>query len=261
LYPSISEQDGFVSGSYSDDYAHKKRASDEIIDIFSRHFERLFINYQTFGGAFLYKTPSQSSELGIHQDWTIVDEEKYVALNCWVPLIDVNERNGALHVLPGSQYTKRHTLRAPTIPFFFTGSEKEVISMTIPFYVKAGEAVILNQSIIHYSPPNLSGKIRKAITAGVKTIGAPMVFNYKNTAGQLERFQMPEDFLISFQNFAKSIFEQPKGGTLIGTYDYKEDKLDKEELIPLLTDLKSKAGYATTSPFFLTRILSKIRGV
>jgi ectoine hydroxylase-related dioxygenase (phytanoyl-CoA dioxygenase family) len=215
MHPSASDQQGFVSGSYSNDLAYKKAASDAIITIFRKHFERLFAGYQTFGAAFLYKTATAGSELGVHQDWTIVDEEKYVALNCWVPLTDINDTNGALHVMPGSHYTKHHSLRAPTIPFFFTGSEKEVIARTIPFYVKAGQAVILNQSVIHYSPANKSGNIRKAITAGVKTKGAPMTFHYKTGDNTIEKFEMPEDFLISFENFATSIFEKPRMGILL----------------------------------------------
>ena len=259
LHPSISGQGGFVSGSYSNDFAYKKKASDDIIAVFSKHFERLFTNYQTFGAAFLYKTPSQGSELGVHQDWTIVDEEKYVALNCWVPLTDINEMNGALHVMPGSHYDKHHTLRAPTVPFFFMGSEQEVISRTIPFYVKAGEAVILNQSVIHYSPPNRSNSIRKAITAGVKTKGAPMNFHYKNNNDQIERYQMSEDFLISFENFATSIFEQPKSGSLIDSWQYQNGVLGKEKLTPLLDRLKENAGYKHRSASWASSILSKLR--
>jgi hypothetical protein len=258
LHPSITDQGGFVSGSYSNDLNYKKKASDNIIAVFAKHFERLFTNYQTFGAAFLYKPPTQGSELGVHQDWTIVDEEKFVALNCWVPLTDVNNTNGALHVMPGSQYAKYNTLRAPTIPFFFSGSENEIITKTIPIYVKAGMAVILNQSVIHYSPPNRSGKIRKAITAGIKTQGAPMTFHYKGSEDEIKKFEMSEDFLISFQNFATSIFEQPQSGKLIGAYPYKNKILAKETLIPLITRLKKDAGYSPNTTSRISSLFSKL---
>lgn len=250
LHPSVDSQRGFVSGSYSSDFEYKKKASDTVISVFGKHFERLFTNYQTFGAAFLYKPASLGSELGVHQDWTIVDEEKYVAINCWVPLTDINEINGALQMMPGSQYDKYKTVRSPTIPFFFHGSESEVIPKTIPFFIKAGEAILLNQSVIHYSPPNKSGKIRKAITAGVKTKNAPMVFNYKNADDKIEKYEMPEDFLISFDDFAKNIFEQPKSGKLIDTIQYKNPILEKEVLIPLLTKLKNDGGYKKSSAFW-----------
>lgn len=259
LHPTVHNEGGFMSGSFSNDYEYKKAASDLIVSVFAKHFERVFTNYQAFGGAFLYKPPSKGSELGVHQDWTIVDEEKYVALNCWVPLTDVNETNGALQVLPGSQFSKYATYRAPTLPFFFQGAEKEVIERTIPFYVKAGEAVILNQSVIHYSSPNSSGKIRKAITAGVKTKGAPMIFHYQTPNQQLERFEMPEDFLIRFTNFASSIFERPTNGELLSTQPYNNPIIAKEELLPLLDKLKAEAGYLAAKPSLFNRVLTSIK--
>jgi hypothetical protein len=258
LHPDMPVSGGFVSGSYSNDLAYKKKASDLIVSVFSRHYERLFINYQPFGAAFLYKLPSQESELGVHQDWTIVDEEKYVALNCWVPLTDINESNGALHVLPGSQYSAYPTLRAPTIPFFFTGSEREVIEATIPQYVRAGQAVILNESVIHYSPPNRSDKIRKAITAGVKTLSAPMIFHYREGEGKIERFEMREDFLLSFTDFATSIFQRPDSGRLIASFDFKDPVLEKKKVGERIKNLKAAAGFPSPDGSIFTRLKSKI---
>ena len=216
---------GFVSGSYSGDYNYKKKASDAVVKAFEKHYEELFIDYQPFGAAFLYKMPSSESELSAHQDWTIVDEDKYVALNCWVPLTDVNETNGALHIVPGSQYDALHTVRAPTLPFFFSGNDDVVVKESVPMYVKAGSVVILNQSVIHYSPPNKSDKIRLAITAGVKSKGAPMQFHYRDKQQAdpklLEVFDMPEDFLINFDNFYTDIFERPKKGVGKGFIDFE----------------------------------------
>jgi Phytanoyl-CoA dioxygenase (PhyH) len=250
MHPSLPQGVGFVSGSYSSDYDYKKKASDAILNVLNKHYERMFVNYQPFGAAFLFKMPSQNSELGIHQDWTIVDENQFVALNCWIPLTDINEINGGLQVLPGSQYPAYHTLRAPTIPFFFSGNEDAMVPETIPMYVKAGEAVILNQSVIHYSPPNRSDKIRKAITAGVKSNGAPMNFHYKTADPEdkkVEVFAMPEDFLISFKNFATEIFERPKMGESTGFKDYVSPVLTRSEVITLVSNLKARAGFASAA--------------
>jgi hypothetical protein len=260
LHPDLPKE-GFVSGSYSADLSYKKKASNEIVRIFSKHYERLFVNYQPFGGAFLFKMPSKSSELAIHQDWTIVDENKFVALNCWVPLTDIDDTNGALHVVPGSHYDSFHTVRAPTLPFFFSGNEEEVIKASVPMHVKAGEAVILNQSTIHYSPPNHSNKIRKAITAGVKSKGAPMRFHYFNQEkkGALEVFDMPEDFLISFENFYTDIFERPKMGSSAGFVDYNIPAFTKDKVISMIDKMKIDAGYARQPKQrknFLQRLLS-----
>ena len=60
---------------------------------------------------------------------------------------------------------------------------------------------MLNQSLIHYSPPNRSGHIRKAITAGVKTKGAPMIFHYydqEKRAPEVEAFAQEDEELIRY---------------------------------------------------------------
>lgn len=245
LHPNL-QSGGFVSGSYSGDYDYKKKASDAFVAAFTEHYDRIFTGYQAFGGAYLYKMPNSESELSIHQDWTIVDEDKYVALNCWVPLQDIDETNGALHVVPGTQYDALHTVRAPTIPFFFSGNFDLVVKESIPMYVKAGEAVILNQSVIHYSPPNRSGKIRLAITAGVKSKGAPMRFHFfdqKSGTTDVEIYDMPEDFLIDFDNFYTDIFERPKKGVGKGFVNFPMPVLSREQLSETISRMKAAAGF------------------
>jgi hypothetical protein len=245
--------EGFISGSYSPDMVYKQAASDHINRVFSESNERYFKNYQAFGGAFLFKLPSKNSSLVMHQDWTIVDEEKYVALNCWVPLCDTNVNNGTLMVLPGSHYPNYPVHRAPTLDFFFRGNEDLIQDKLIPMNAKAGEAVILNQSLIHYSPPNLSGTIRKAITAGVKTQGAPMQFFYhdrKLKKDELEVYSMNENFLIMFDDFGKDIFLPPKHGNKIGTIKYSLPQPARNEIKSLI----KKFSGQNNSPSLLQKL-------
>jgi hypothetical protein len=119
MHTEIEPSAGFVSGSYSSDFEYKKKASDAIVKIFSKHYDRLFKDYQAFGAAFLYKMPNANSQLSIHQDWTIVDEERYVALNCWVPLTDVNASNGAIHVVPSTHYDQDQNASCTYTSFLF----------------------------------------------------------------------------------------------------------------------------------------------
>lgn len=251
LHPQLPES-GFYAGSYFPDNEYKKKASDEIVTTFQSSYDKIFKNYTAFGASFLFKMPSENSDLVLHQDWSIVDESKAVAINCWVPLCDTNSNNGTLMVLPGAHNKNFPVHRAPTLNFFFTGNEKEVMPHLVPMNAKAGEAVILNQSLVHYSPPNLSGKIRKAITAGIKTKGAPMQFFYKDkdpNHHELDVYKMDEDFLIRFDNFGKDIFEPPKHGEKVGKIAYQLPQPEKEALNKLIKDFKQKAGIAPKGVF------------
>jgi len=243
LHPEL-QGSGFFSGSYSNDFDYKKRASDGIVEVFSRRYAELFQDYVPFGGAFLYKLPGENSALAPHQDWTIVDESQHVALNCWVPLCDVTMENGPLMIMPGSHFDRHNVVRAPTVPFFFSGNENLVIQELVPMEVKAGTAVILNQSVIHYSPPNISGKVRKAITAGIKSAGAQMYFHYKEpNHEELEVREQDDDFLIRFENFAEAIMQRPKQGRAIGQIPYVSPILRRELLENKLREMKEGAGF------------------
>jgi len=245
LHPTLPES-GFFAGSYSPDFEYKKQVSEEIKVVYKRTYEHYFKDYTPFGGAFLFKMPTENSDLFIHQDWTVVDESKYLALNIWVPLCDVNLENGPLMVLPGSHYPNFPVLRAPTIRYFFDHDYSKAIEQLIPLTVKAGTAVVLSQSLVHYSPPNKSSKIRKAITAGLKTKDAQMIFHFKDPnkpENILEKFEMDDDFFIHFENFFEDIYKRPVNGKSVGFIEYEVPNLVGDELTELLKEMKQKAGY------------------
>lgn len=243
MHPDLNQQ-GFFSGSYSSDFTYKKKSSDGIVNVFAKHYEELFIDYTPFGAAFLCKAPGQNSSLAAHQDWTIVDENNALALNCWVPLCDITIENGPIMIMPGSQFSNSKVLRAPTLPFFFSGNEDVVHSQLEPMLVKAGTAVILNQSVIHYSPNNTTDKIRKAITAGVKSAGAQMIFHYKvPEKNELEIFEEEDDFLIRFDNFFQDIGQRPKNGKSVGFIPHATPNYSRQELIDIISKMKLDAGF------------------
>jgi hypothetical protein len=234
----------FMSDSYSADEDMKKMASRKITEVFLPHFSRYFKDFSPFGSSFLYKTPGTESALAPHQDWTIVDESKALALNIWVPLCDTTVHNGTLHVLPGS-HLHILPLRAPTLPFFFSGNEDVLMPYLLPIEVKAGQAVVLNQRLVHYSSPNLSDQVRIAITSGIKTAGEPMVFYYRDDErGEdvLEVYHQEDDFLISFKNFMEDIRKRPYLGVKGGEISYKLPQPSADELKNLLNQMYASAG-------------------
>ncbi len=244
-HPDLPES-GFFAGSYSRDFDYKKRVSEEIKVVFKRAYDGLFQNYTTFGGAYLFKMPTPDSDLFIHQDWTVVDESKHVALNVWVPLCDITPENGPLMVLPGSHYPFYPVLRAPTMRYFFDHDYQQAMDQLIPVIVPAGTAVVLNQSLIHYSPPNRSNKIRKAITSGVKTKDAQMIFHFKDpesTSDLIEKFEMDDDFFIHFEDFFKDIYKRPMVGKSVGMVSYTVPMLSGEDLTNTLRKMKEDAGF------------------
>lgn len=218
-YPNPSAD--FYSSSYENDFIIKKEMSDAIGKIIVPNLDKTFIDYTWFGSAFLSKGNGPRSEMPMHQDWTIVDENQFIALNIWTPLQDTNDENGTLEVIKGSH--KWHSeLRAPTLPFYYNGYQEKLKSKLISIPTKATEAIVLNQAVIHYSKANKTSDIRLAITTGVKSKDAPMIFHYwnKEEPNVIEQFKQEDDFLIRFTNFHTSIFQRPTLGESIGKEPY-----------------------------------------
>lgn len=223
----------FFSSSYLGDFSLKKEISTRVTEIVSKNFDKVFRDYRFLGAAFLSKAPGRESEMPMHQDWTIVDESEHVALNIWTPLIDADETNGTLEVLKGS-HAYKPALRAPTLPFPFEGFQDCIRPHLTPVPVKAGTAVILNQAVVHASKPNMTDQLRIAVTTGLVSNDAPLVFHYYDKMKgkqELEQIAQDDDFLLYWENFFEDIFQRPRFGTTIGTIPYQHPKWEQQELL------------------------------
>ena len=76
-----------------------------------------------------------------------------------------------------------------------------------------------------------------------------MIFHYKNKTDKVSRYKMPEDFLIRFEDFATSIFQEPVLGEKISEAPYKKPIMDKATVQSVIRKLKS-----ATEPSFFQKI-------
>ena len=144
---------GFYASSHSSDIEFRKLMSDEIKkSIFSStqvHFE----NVAFLGGSFIVKTNKQVDRLNPHQDWSIVDENNSDSFNIWIPLVDVNQDNGAIRVAPKSHLWFSN-YRGPNIPDPLSNQMEQLWESMIDLPMKKGEALIYNHKLYHGSTPN-----------------------------------------------------------------------------------------------------------
>lgn len=244
-FPEPAE--GFFSSSYLNDLPLKKEISAAIVSVMSKRFDRYFTNYRCFGSAFLSKTAGHRSEMPMHQDWSIVNEDHYVAVNIWTPLSDANKINGSLEVLPRSHNFAK-VRRSPTLPFFWEGYEGEMQKGLHALEVKAGEAIVLNQALVHYSPANQTPEVRPAITTGLLSAEAHMEFNYQTEPGKVDIYQMADDFLLSWENFHEAIFKRPTFGTVVRSEVYQHPEIPKDQILAYLRDLQPEPAEVANGP-------------
>lgn len=141
---------------------YKVQVFNTITKSFEKHFEKYLDNYKPIIANFIRKK-EDGGEVPLHQNWAFADEHKCATVSIWCPLVDSNRENGTLEVVPGSH--KRYgEVRGPMIKSELFGIQQDIIDkFMIPLETKAGDCVILDDSIVHYSSPNQTDGLRLAI--------------------------------------------------------------------------------------------------
>lgn len=222
---------GFYTSTFATDKEYRKEVDQLIQSQMLRGINHYFDNYKIHCGSFIVKGADEKSQLKMHQDMTLVDESIYTGINIWIPLIDLTTENGAIEILPDSHRLFR-TYRGASIPDIYDGIEGEVHKLMQPKYLRAGQAVIFDQSIIHFSPANKSGKVRPVINTFIthKDAGIQIYYWDKNDRNEIEVFHQEPDFMTNFDNFGHDIFSRPKIGKSVGFVKYDFPKIT----LPLL---------------------------
>lgn len=242
-YISLSKPqlDGFHPTLMWDDAQKKEEISQYICEQLSDVIASLFPNHRILYGNFMVKEPGQSSKMKLHQDWSYVDESKKDSYAIWLPLQDLNNKNGALHMIPGS-HRFRNGVRGPGVycPFY---NEHHWLQENYgkALYLKAGEAVIWQHQLLHYSPPNLSEKSRIAATAIIVPKDEKIIHYYKSeNDNKVEVYDIDDDFFFYYK-----IGSRPEiKAQLRNKIDYQLDTFTKSELKKILeSDIKHKESF------------------
>ncbi len=229
LYHKLHPKDelGFFPSTFSKDKNYRAIADEEIRRIGSRSINQYCQNIKVVCGAFIVKNIGIDSGMCVHQDMSLVDESRFTGINIWVPLVDLTIENGALFVLRGS-HRMTPTYRGSSIPECFSPVMNEVIDFLEPVTVKAGEAVIFDQSIIHFSPPNFSDDIRIVTNTYFTHQDAEFRTYYwnKDFGNNVEAFAQDNSFMTNFDQFGENIHDRPKVGKSLGLVPYEFPKID-----------------------------------
>jgi hypothetical protein len=212
------------------DQEYRKAVFNDVTTVFKPYVDKYLAQYSPLIANFIVKQPGKGA-FTVHQNWAFVNENHYTSVSIWCPLVDSTLENGTLHVLPGSHKKFSH-VRCPSIPCIME-SQHELLrkEYLIPLETKAGDCVILDDSIIHYSSPNLSKNLRIAIQLILKPEEAPAIHFYAdpNRPGKVEVYEASAEF---FQRI--KIGHRPEGIPLLGEIDYIQHPLTEAELQHIL---------------------------
>lgn len=188
---------GFETSIYDPrpDYRHA------ILEVIEEHLAppltSILDNYRIMFANFVVKQPD-SEPVPLHVDWTFLDEDRYSSVTVWCPLIDTSPDNGTLGLVSGS-HRRIDFVRAANIPSF-ERCELAVADIDDRPVIRlhAGQAIILDNRVVHFSPPNRSGEPRVAIGCVAGPVEATLHHYWQDHDEQLLRFEIERAFYLNY---------------------------------------------------------------
>lgn len=172
---------GFHSTHFLNDEQLKRTVHNKITSILEPQLQKYLLDYNAVFANFMVKSIGKDSRMPLHADWTYVDENKFQSLGVWSPLINTNKENGRLGVVPKSHLLKKN-YRGPNIPSPFHEFNEYIINNYGKLLkMKAGEVLIYDHRLLHFSPANLSKSIRPAMNLVLAPQSASL-YHYTNVS-------------------------------------------------------------------------------
>jgi Phytanoyl-CoA dioxygenase (PhyH) len=191
----------FHLSAFHNDSAWKQRVYDEIHACTESVIDKLLVDYEPLVINIHDKPPGPDTALAIHQNPSFVEEPAHKSVTVWIPLIDVRRSNGTLGVLRGS-HGVFDDMRAANMPDVFEEVADKLTSQYFdPLELTRGEAVVLEDSVIHWSYPNLSDHVRLAVQLIMVPRKPHHIYYYYNTSGdqpRLDLYTVDKDFFFKF---------------------------------------------------------------
>jgi hypothetical protein len=155
--------------------AYRRQVSELLRRVFQPHVDRVLAGYEILNCNFYIKPPGKG-EFTVHQNWPGAELD-VTTVTLWCPLVETRVENGAIRVVPGSQKLFPH-IETAGVPGYFAGFAEKLKQRhleAIP--MGAGEAIIFDDSLLHWSGANRSDEPRVAIQISCIPRGTtPLIF-------------------------------------------------------------------------------------
>lgn len=133
------------------------------------YVENLLGSFYLWASNFFIKQPHSKSTVGWHQDAYYWPLEPHESLTVWIAMDDVDEKNAAMQVIPGSHKAGllQHARSQATESVLTLECEKGQFreDSAVSLILKAGQISIHDDNVVHGSPANHSNRRRAGLTA------------------------------------------------------------------------------------------------
>ncbi len=205
---------------------YKRKVREFLVSIFKPHTDKILCGYKILNINFYVKQPG-SGIFQIHQNWpsTSIDD---TSVTVWCPLLDVAGHNGGIQVVEGS-HKIIPDIASIHAPIFFNQFKSELIHDYLkPIPMNAGEGLVFDDSLIHWSSENNSDKPRFAIQIEMLPDEVtPRYYHYDKATNRFEIFEVDAEYYINHN--MSDLVERPKGIRSLGYLENNNKELSLEE--------------------------------
>ncbi len=186
---------GFHASMFAQDARYRRAIFTAIAAVMEAPIARWLPGYKLRVANFVVKEGGATdSVVPFHQDWSFVDETRFVSLNVWCPLIDVGSDNGCLSVIPGSHRLttapRAHADAHPFVDILEQLRERHVCEVPM----KAGEGLVYDGRLVHGSPANQTKARRVSVGVVMIPDGAPILHAFRISPAEVEQFEVDGEF-------------------------------------------------------------------
>jgi hypothetical protein len=226
-----SDEGGMFYSIYSQNLGYRASVHYAIKDIIKPFADLWFNGYKMMLNAFVVKLSGPKSGFYVHQDTTGLDEWNYSPLSLWIPLLDVDENNGCLGIIPHSHWFFS-PYRSISFPAPFDHIQPLVRQYLRPLRMQAGEVLLFDNRLVHHSYQNQSGAPRVAVVCGLFPEEAKLITCHKpqyQCGGMVELIEHEDDYLLKGKNFYIDCQKRPETGKSLGWIEDPYYAISEEE--------------------------------
>lgn len=213
-----------------------------IRNILAPLMDKVFVNYKNTSFTFQSKGLGEKSLLYAHQDWSFTDESKYRTYTFWLTLHDSYPENGTIYVLKGS-HNKLNNIRGAGIEAVCKDVQPEAVASMEPVYIKAGELLVFDSALLHYSPPNTTPHIRISVMTNLAHTDAGFMLYFGHSQGnkvQIDGYKVSANFLMEYEDFKRDYNKPPLAATKVSTAIVPQLVFTQQSFTKFLNDIRKE---------------------
>ncbi len=188
-----------------------RRASDELVrEVFADKLKAILPNY-TIHCSNIYVKPPGLGRFEIHQNWPTIEEVDVPTLTVWVPLQNTDFGNGTIRLVRGSHHIFPDIAAASSERFFDDFQTELIDNYLEPVNVDAGQALIFDDSLLHWSGANRSEQPRVTFQIEMIPKDTQAILWIRNPSDptMFDLWQIDREFWIEYP--MESVLGTPEG--------------------------------------------------